>query len=56
MATGVDPHTHDLDGLTPANLAEECGHKACADFLNSCAYQPSELPNNTVSMILYIDY
>ena len=36
MATGVDPHTRDLDGMTPADLAEECGHSKCADYLRSC--------------------
>ncbi len=35
VATGVDPHTKDLDGMTPADLAEECKHLNCANYLRS---------------------
>ena len=49
VATGVDPHVKDLDGMTPADLAEECGHSTCSVFLSS--YQPRELPK--VKVLLY---
>ncbi len=35
VATGVDPHTKDLDSMTPADLADECKHLNCANYLRS---------------------
>lgn len=37
----MDPNARDLDGLTPADLAEECGHNECAQFLRN--YHPPEI-------------
>lgn len=31
----MDTDIRDIDGLTPADLAEECKHTDCADFLKS---------------------
>ncbi len=35
VASGMEVDIRDTDGLTPAELAMECGHKDCADFLKS---------------------
>ena len=43
LSTGVDHMVQDLDGLTAADLAEECGHIACADFLRE--YEPPPMPD-----------
>ena len=45
--TGIDHITQDLDGLTAADLAEECGHTDCANFLRD--YEPPPLPEIVVS-------
>ena len=42
VATGVNPHIQDNDGLTPADLAEDCGHGACASYLRSCPVPPEQ--------------
>ena len=47
LSTGVDHTTQDLDGLTAADLAQECGHSACAQFLND--YEPPPLPDIMVT-------
>ena len=54
MATGIDPDIRDLDGLTPADLAEDCGHSACAQFLQT--YKPPEMPELCVSNIKCLVY
>lgn len=46
MNTGVDHTAQDLDGLTAADLAEECGHMDCANFLHD--YEPPPLPEIVV--------
>lgn len=46
MNTGVDHTAQDLDGLTAADLAEECGHMDCANFLHD--YEPPPLPEVVV--------
>ena len=43
LSTGVDHTVQDLDGLTAADLAEECGHMDCAEFLRD--YEPPSLPD-----------
>lgn len=35
IASGMDTTVRDMDGLTPADLANECGHKDCEMFLRS---------------------
>lgn len=50
LSTGVDHTVQDLDGLTAAELAEECGHVACADFLRD--YEPPSLPDLMVYNII----
>jgi hypothetical protein len=47
LSTGVDHTAQDLDGLTAADLAQECGHSACAQFLND--YEPPPLPDIMLS-------
>lgn len=49
----MDHTAQDLDGLTAADLAEECGHMTCAEFLRD--YEPPPLPDVLVSsfVILY---
>ena len=32
---GVDPYMRDIDGLIPADLAEQCEHMHCSNFLRS---------------------
>ena len=49
LSTGVDHTAQDLDGLTAADLAEECGHTACADFLRD--YEPPPMPD--IMVVLY---
>ena len=39
---GADPHPRDSEGLTPADLADESGYHACAEFLRNC--EPVSLP------------
>lgn len=39
----MDHTAQDLDGLTAADLAEECGHMTCAEFLRD--YEPPPLPD-----------
>ena len=43
LSTGVDHTVQDLDGLTAADLAEECGHMTCADLLRD--YEPPPMPD-----------
>ena len=43
LSTGADHTVQDLDGLTAADLAEECGHMFCADFIRG--YEPPPLPD-----------
>ena len=45
--TGIDHSAQDMDGLTAADLAEECGHRDCANFLRD--YEPPPLPEIVVS-------
>ena len=57
MASDIDPNIRDLDGLTPADLAEECGHLDCANFL--LKRESSELsasPNLVSSVGIIIDW
>ena len=44
---GADPHPRDSEGLTPADLAEESGYHACAEFLRNC--EPISLPKLEVN-------
>lgn len=46
---GADPHPRDSEGLTPADLAEESGYHACAEFLRNC--EPISLPKIEVNKI-----
>ena len=36
---GVDPFIKDIDGLIPADLAEQCGHMECSSYLRSIPKQ-----------------
>ena len=55
VATGANPHIQDNDGLTPADLAEECGHGTCARYLRSCPV-PAEKSGTQVNIVVPIRY
>lgn len=40
VSMGADPHACDSDGLTPADLAEECDFESCSLFLRSRPFLP----------------
>ena len=46
VASGIDPDIRDMDGLTPADLADECDKKDCVDFLRSPSQVHCMLDNN----------
>lgn len=58
VATGVDPHTKDLDRMTPADLAEECKHLNCANYLRSqrSPDPPTDQVLSQANAILYISH
>ena len=35
IASGMNTDVQDMDGLTPADLADECDHEDCALFLRN---------------------
>lgn len=41
ISKGADPHIRDSDGLTPADLAEECNYNECAIYLRNQPDKPS---------------
>ncbi len=40
---GVDPYMRDVDGLIPADLAEQCDHMQCANYLRAISKYVSNM-------------
>ena len=53
VASGMDTDIRDMDGLTAADLAEECDQKDCVYFLRSPSQVSGKTPEHLSSLIHY---